>query len=317
VVTRAALEAQLERVRATVAEPRAGIFGPGSPTWRLQRESIAFLGGGRAALLQLAHPYVAHGVDQHSATRTDAIGRFRRTFMNVFAMTFGPLDDAFRAARRVHNIHLRVTGAIPEAIGSFAAGARYHANDVAALRWVYATLMHTVVQVHELVVRPLPLAEKDDYYRDTRRFAALFGLSEAQLPADWSGFDAYFEETVASPEIAVCAAARDMAGFLFRPPQPTHAPLAAWMKTVTTALLPDKVRRGFGLPWGLRERALFRTSIAALRPVYRTLPQQVRYLPAYIEASRRLDGQPPSPIAHFMDRLMLWGVGGRKALRSI
>jgi hypothetical protein len=32
----------------------------------LQRESINFAGGGRAALLQLAHPYVANGIVQHS-----------------------------------------------------------------------------------------------------------------------------------------------------------------------------------------------------------------------------------------------------------
>ena len=52
----AALIAAVER---GVADPRAGIFGPQSISWRINRESALFLGAGRAALLQLAHPWVA------------------------------------------------------------------------------------------------------------------------------------------------------------------------------------------------------------------------------------------------------------------
>ena len=66
-------------------------------SWKIGREAITFLGGGRAALLQLAHPYVAHGVDQHSETRTDPIGRFNRTFLHVFNMIFGSQADALES----------------------------------------------------------------------------------------------------------------------------------------------------------------------------------------------------------------------------
>ena len=100
VVTRSELEGALARVRAAVADPRDGIHGPGSPAWQLQRESMVFLGGGRAALLQLAHPFVAYAIDQHSKTRGDVVGRFQRTFRNVFAMVYGDLDTAMRAAGR-------------------------------------------------------------------------------------------------------------------------------------------------------------------------------------------------------------------------
>src|SRR5260370_17147864 len=45
---------------ATVADrtsdSRSGIFGPSSIGWKVNRESALFLGAGRAALLQLAHP---------------------------------------------------------------------------------------------------------------------------------------------------------------------------------------------------------------------------------------------------------------------
>ncbi|MBL0216332.1 MAG: hypothetical protein IPQ07_20915 [Myxococcales bacterium] len=42
-----------------------------------------FLGGGRAALLQLAHPMVAHDRPSLGKTRTSVVGRFQRTFKRV------------------------------------------------------------------------------------------------------------------------------------------------------------------------------------------------------------------------------------------
>ena len=75
-VSRSDLERLLERLRRGTRDPRAGVFGPDSMLWHVNRESIAFMGGGRAALLQLAHPYVAHAIEQHSNTRTDLLGRF-------------------------------------------------------------------------------------------------------------------------------------------------------------------------------------------------------------------------------------------------
>src|SRR5688572_9798298 len=121
-VERDDLHQLLDRLRRETEDPRAGVFGPNSMLWRVNRESIAFLGGGRAALLQLAHPYVAHAVDQHSHTKTDLLGRFVRTFDNVFSMVFGDLDSALGSARRVHTYHGTVTGKIEEDVGPYKKG---------------------------------------------------------------------------------------------------------------------------------------------------------------------------------------------------
>jgi hypothetical protein len=45
------LECQLGVVRAAAAGPVAGIFGPHSLMWRIDREAVIFLGAGRALLL--------------------------------------------------------------------------------------------------------------------------------------------------------------------------------------------------------------------------------------------------------------------------
>jgi ER-bound oxygenase mpaB/B'/Rubber oxygenase, catalytic domain len=80
----------IERLRTSVgddtSDPHAGIFGPCSISWKVNRESALFLGAGRAALLQLAHPWVASALHQHSNLRTDPLARFHNTFRVVFTM---------------------------------------------------------------------------------------------------------------------------------------------------------------------------------------------------------------------------------------
>ena len=98
-VSREQLEALLAAVAARTADPRAGIFGPDSVSWKINRESALFLGAGRAAILQLAHPWVTAALEQHSSLLSDPIARFHNTFRIVFTMIFGSLDQALRAAR--------------------------------------------------------------------------------------------------------------------------------------------------------------------------------------------------------------------------
>ena len=97
-VGREDLERQLEVVRALAPGEMEGVFGPDSLTWRIDREALTFLGAGRALLLQLAHPWVAAAIAEHSKTIDDPIGRFHRTFAAVFTMVFGTLDQALSAA---------------------------------------------------------------------------------------------------------------------------------------------------------------------------------------------------------------------------
>lgn len=284
-VARGDLDARLDALRAAVDDPRAGLFGPGSAVWRINREAITFLGGGRAALLQLAHPYVAHGVDQHSTTRTDTLGRFVRTFENVFAMVYGDLDAALTSARRVHRVHTHITGPLGD-------GTPYAANTPAALLWVHATLWETSIQIYELVMRPLGDDEKAAYYEETKRFAALFGIPESIVPADWPAFRRYWDDMLASPAITVTPPARELAHFLLRPPGTWIGPAYDVFAAVTARLLPDRLRAEFEIPSGWIQERLADATIRGLRASWWALPERVRFLPAYQQAMRRLATAP-------------------------
>ncbi|MGE0784534.1 MAG: oxygenase MpaB family protein [Sandaracinaceae bacterium] len=295
-----ALERSLARVEARVGSRRAGLYGPGSVSWEVNRESVTMLGGGCAALMQLAHPHVAYAVDQHSQTRADPVGRFARTFQHVFAMAFGDLDSALASARRVHALHRTIRGRVHEDVGRSRRGDRYEANDPSALLWVHATLVDTALRVYELTVTRLGRLEREAYYEESKLFAYLFGIEEPILPETWDDFERYYADTIESGLLAASEPARRMREFLFRPPTAAHAPLTAWFEVFTAGLLPERLREPFGFPFRARERAVFRASLPALRAAVRAAPPQLRFFPAYLDAMRRIRGRPGR------DRIASW-----------
>src|SRR6266545_3466926 len=60
-----------------------GYFPSDGMAWRIGRELALLLGGGRALLLQVAHPLVAAGVAEHSGFREDPWRRLEGTMNAV------------------------------------------------------------------------------------------------------------------------------------------------------------------------------------------------------------------------------------------
>lgn len=309
-VNAAVLERQLAAVRAAAAGASAGVFGPQSQFWRVNREAIMFLGAGRALLLQLAHPWVAAAVADHSRAAADPIGRFHRTFGVVYPMVFGSLAQALEAARQLHRRHGSVTGAMAGDIGPFRRGSPYRANDVAALRWVYATLIDTALIAHDTVLPALTASERERYLGESRLFAALFGLAAADLPADWAAFAAYVESMTCSEVLTVGGPARGIAGALLWG-KLGKLPVPRWYRAVTAAMLPQRLRESFALPFDEAERARAERAFARLRRLYPLLPEQLRCVAPYHEAMARLAGRPRAdPLTRLFNRVVI----GRPAL---
>ena len=204
------LERGLDAVRSKAAGPAEGVFGPGSTIWQVDREALVFLGAGRALLLQLAHPWVATAIAEHSTALSDPIGRFHRTFEIVFTLVFGSLEQALATSRRLHRRHAAVSGHLPETLGPYAQGSPYLANEVSALMWVHATLVETALTAHDLVLEPLGAEPRARYYADCQLLGVLFGIPLDAQPPDWPAFARYFKAMAVSEELAVGPAAREI-----------------------------------------------------------------------------------------------------------
>jgi uncharacterized protein (DUF2236 family) len=303
-ISEADLERELTLIRAAAAGGAAGVFGPASMLWRVDRESALFLAAGRALLMQLAHPWVAAAVAAHSRSLADPIGRFQRTFGIVFALVFGTTEEALAAARVLHRRHAAITGVLAESAGGFDAGSVYRANDIAALCWVFATLIDSALTAFDLVLPPLSAVDREAYYRDARLFAAFFGIRQAALPPDWHGFATYVEDMLAGDMIAVGNAAHAIAAALFAGAgTPFAAPL--WYRGLTARLLPRRLVEDFALAGDRRQERAAGRALAALRLAYRHLPNRLRYVAPYQEACARIAGRPPDRLTRLLNRFWI------------
>ncbi len=305
IVTTADFERGLSIVRLASADRLSGVFGPDSVSWRIDREAAIFLGAGRALLLQLAHPWVAAAIAEHSRTLADPIGRFHRTFKTVFAMVFGTTDQALAAARNLYRRHAEISGILKEGTGAFAAGSLYRANDIAALRWVQATLTDSALVAYQLVNPPLSIADREGYYTEARLFAALFAIPQGALPQSWADFADYFDAMLRSDSIGVSDGARDIAAQLFSGGA-TRWRVPPWYRGLTTRLLPPRLRQEFGLPYGPSEQRSAERALTLFRYLYPRIPAGLRYVAPYHEACARLAGQTrPGTLTRALNRLWI------------
>jgi len=217
-------------------------FDDASAIRRVHLEGVLLLGGGRALLMQLAHPSVAKGVAEHSDFRRDPVGRLLRTLRPVLAIVYGSPSEVAAAARGVNAIHARINGQ------------DYDARDPALLLWVLATLIDTTLVMQDRFLSPLPPHVAEAYYQDMLTVGELLGLERTLAPPDLSSFRSYVEDMLSILSVSVkgrSLARQVLTGLGGLSP-------AMWgVRHLTAGLLPPTLRDQFALPWGPnRERAL-------------------------------------------------------------
>lgn len=259
----------------------AGLFGPGSVSWRVDRELLVLAGGSCALLMQAAHPSVAAGVVEHSTYASDPFGRLFRTLESSFSVVFGSRSEAERTIGRVNAIHAAVRG-------TRADGEPYSALDPEALLWVHATLVDTALRVHRRFVAPLSAADEQRYHEESARVAVALGVPSASIPPTIEELRSWMEARIASGEIHVTPAARQIARTVLYPSR--VLPRIAWdaAHIISLATLPAPVRRGYGISWSAaRERGVERIA-AATRAVMPLVPAPLRFAPHARAAQRRV-----------------------------
>lgn len=303
-VSRAHIEQLWNEVAAGVSRPEEGIFGPASISWRINRESALFPGAGRASLLQLAHPWVAAALDQHSNLRSDPLARFHNTFKVVFTMIFGTLQQALAASRSLYQLHTRIQGQLPAPAAAFPADSHYQANEVNALRWVFATLVESAMIAYESVLPKVSDADKEAYYGESKTLAMLFGISSAALPPDWAAFERYNREIWASDTLGVNSLSRGLAHRILHG-RGSWVPVPHWYRAVTAGWMPDGLRDAFAINYGEREQRAAAKAMRILPTVYRRIPTSLRYVGPYHEACARLQHRGIGPLTRASNRFWM------------
>jgi len=284
--------------------PDPGLYGPDSEAWRLNREAMLLLGAGpRALLLQIAHPLVAAGVNDHSDFRSDPWRRLAGTLRSYLTIVYGSTGAARAEIRRLNTLHRGITGP------------GYTARDPELSLWVHATLVDSTMAVADAWLEPLSTERRASYYAETLPIGRAFGVPDALLPPDVEAFDRYVVGMLApGGPVTVSPIARELAAVVLRPPIAPLAPLLpfpteaaravlegipvatyAWILWPSVGLLPASVREDYGLPWGPRERLVSTWLVAGFRAWRPLLPASFRQMPAALAADRRMEARATRP----------------------
>lgn len=232
-----------------------GLFGPDSVSWRVIGDVTAFVGGIRALLVQTAHPEVVAGVEDHSAYRTDPLGRLSRTAVYVTETTYGAIPEVEATVAAVRRAHAPVRGRSER-------DRAYSAGNPEMAAWVHNVLTDSFLAAYR-AYGPTPLTddEADRFVAEQTRIGALLGAdpmptTEAELRS-W---------IVDHPELQPTQALHKAVDFLRDPPLsvPVKAGYKA-LKNAAVATIPESLCQLIGVGSSSRASQFGNASVGAMR----------------------------------------------------
>ncbi len=261
------------------AEAEQLTVGPDSVTWQFGSDVRLYLAPLYPLLLQVAHPTVAAGVRDYSNFEQRPWERLWQTLDYLIVLQYGG-PEAVPAGRRLRELHKRFKG-------TRADGEPYYALERGAYTWVHATLLHTYVVAHRHFGRPMTPDQTERFYREYIGLGRLVGVRAEDLPADWAGFQTYFErmaaeqldhnETLERVLRAVLDPAAPEVPFL---PEPVWKALRIPARRAVylggVGLLTPELRARLRIAWTRRDAVEFRAMGAASRALTPMLPKKLK-----------------------------------------
>lgn len=275
----------------------SGYFGPSSAMWLLNRELVLSLGLGRALLLQIAHPWVAQAVIDHSAIGSRPIDRLLATGVAAELLIFGSRSQADAAAARIRKVHARVHGVLSEDVGRWKQGTRYRADDPEALLWVLVTLLDTALVTYDSCFGRLPRSIERAYLSEGAQLGAMLGVPPEIVPRDRAALTRYVQTMIEDGTVRVGSVALGLATQLIELPESAHTSRMWRLYTASSfaaavALMPETLRSQYGFALDRRHRHLYRALGVLGRILIPRLPAAVRIDPITRRAIERTTGLP-------------------------
>ncbi|WP_405806487.1 oxygenase MpaB family protein [Streptomyces sp. NBC_01187] len=261
---------------------------PGGILWDVAGEIRMLLMLPAALTMQVAHPAVGAGVDEHSVFRTDPWGRGERSLRSVLLWVYGGEEGA-EEGRRLRELHKTIQG-------TDAHGRKYHALAPAYYAWVHATGFPTYRHAQRyLGRRPYTAAQERQLYAEWLQVGRVLGINDRDMPQTLEEFWPYWNrmlvEEIEPTKVAVELAAvnRDIppppygsrpVRVALRMVWPLVVPgIARFRRFMTVGMMPPEARRALRLRWTVRQERRLRRLGRVLAFVVPRLPERVRYLP--------------------------------------
>jgi uncharacterized protein (DUF2236 family) len=260
----------------------AGLFGPDSVSWQVNRETSVLFGGARALLMQAAHPLVLAGARQTGFYERNPWRRLDRTLRLTYTVTFGTRADALAAARRINEVHTAVHGV------DGVTGRRYDAMDPDLLLWVHACLVDSQLLFERLTVGRLDDEGRERFHVEQMAGAELLGLDRSRIPPTVPALREYIRSMMEGPELLVSEETLKVASLIRHPPREVPwRPVLRMVSSWAFGTLPEPLRSRYGVRWNAVRELNMRGALATLRVVRPALPDRVReIMPARLAWAR-------------------------------
>ncbi|MFI9051459.1 oxygenase MpaB family protein [Streptomyces sp. NPDC053427] len=251
-----------------------------------------------ALTMQVAHPAVGAGVDEHSVFRTDPWGRGERSLVSLQMWVYGG-EEAAEEGRRLRRLHRTVQG-------TDAHGRQYHALSPAYYAWVHATGYPVFRHAQRYLGRPFTEAQERQLYAEWLQVGRILGIHDRDMPQTIEEFWPYYRK-VLDNELEETATVRELLAPERPMPVPDRGPrpllallrltwpwvyprFARLRRFATVGLMPPDARRAIGLEWTEEQERALRRFGRVVRAVVPLLPERVRYLPLARRARRAARG---------------------------
>jgi uncharacterized protein (DUF2236 family) len=258
------------------ATPDEGYFPRGKSLLREVHEQrlVGLFYGQRALCIGALSPLNYVGTSEHTVAKLTPFRRLVGTGNGFETIYFGTKAEADAVLRRVHRMHDRVKGDLPEDAGPFPKGTPYSAYDPALMFWTVAVIIDSAPFFYELFVRPLSPEEREALYQEYLDFAGLFGMPRDAGPGTYAEFRQWFDATLAGDTMHLTDEARYI-GYVtaFEIPMPLHLQGSKKVHDfIMLGSLPQVVREHYGLKWSPGRERAFRRLAAAMRTGARIAP---------------------------------------------
>jgi uncharacterized protein (DUF2236 family) len=188
-----------------------GYFGPESAVWEVHGCVSTIVGGVMALLLQAAHPAALAGVAEHSRYKEDPLGRLAGTTKWLTITSFGATEFIEKEAKRVNEMHSRVTGFY---IGKDGVKHDYAAKSHEYLLWVHCAFTDAFLKTYISLGYKFKTSA-DQYVREWAKSAEPLGLSDAPKSlAELEEKLDYFRESA----LMANETTREVVKFILKPP---------------------------------------------------------------------------------------------------
>ncbi|MEU9112477.1 oxygenase MpaB family protein [Streptomyces sp. NPDC048483] len=272
---------------------------PGGVLWSLVGDIRMLLTLPAALTMQVAHPAVGAGVDDHSVFRTDPWGRGERSLVSLQMWVYGG-EEAAAEGRRLRQLHKTIQG-------TDAHGRKYHALSPAYYAWVHATGYPVFQHAQRYLGRPFTEAQERQLYAEWLQVGRILGIHDRDMPQTIEEFWPYYRK-VLDNELEETEVVRELLAPTRPVPVPDRGPrplpallrltwpwvcprFARLRRFVTVGLMPPDARRAIGLEWTEEQERALRRFGRVVRVVVPLLPERLRYLPVARRARRAARGR--------------------------